>query len=594
MRIGAAGRASLSMNPLFVNVIHRVDPAPARLESLRFQQDSAHRHGLRTTVLLTYGALIDPTSIAYAREQRDRHGDELGLHLHELMVPEFRQRFRTDEKAFWLLPRQTQRDVLDLLIARFTEAFGAAPSAVGSYILDADTLNDLRERHPSVKAAIVNCFEEGVRMYQGNNQEWYLFSDGGPWGAYHPSKACHLVPARDTEEWCGIVGLPHLNRDMVLSLTSRDDLFSSHPANLIRACANEGDRCDYVLHFIDQWIEQGRHNSHGYYSLFVSPPWITAGHPFVDDPQDARRLYDESLAYLRDRQDAGQVRCVTMTEFARWFAGNVKPGESTVNLSRDLMCDAGREMFWYVDHAFRVAIDLNLGGAICDLRPYDGRIDRNLGPETPSLWNGNYPFLISTALRGGYRTGPIHSCEVHHAGRSVSLAEARSRGAIERAPDGTAVLQIEPVTVEVAGLRVTVASTYRFPGDGTIAIERRVVSLSDPTATVELREYHRGCWGTTEYPEDLRGLTLRTRDATADVQELSYAYASRRIATTTPAEVSAGIPPLGCQVALQPVNGAERGEALEGHMFRPFYTLALARCVTAGQSFITRLQFRPL
>src|SRR5690606_15329143 len=151
----------------------------------------------------------------------------------------------------------------------------------------------------------------------------------------------------------------------------------------------------------------------------------------------------------------------------------------------------------------RVAIDLNAGGAICDLRPYGGRIDRNMGPDTPALWNGNYPFLISSGLRGGYQSGPTHTCELRYNGRSVLVSEARTRGTVTRDSDGIATLQVEAVTLDVGGLHVTLRSAYRFCGDGRIEIEREVTTLSDPEAQVEVRELHRGCWGTTEYPEDL-------------------------------------------------------------------------------------------
>jgi len=579
---------------MFVNVIHRADPGSDRLEALRFQQAEAHRNGIRTTILLTYGAFFDPAVLAFVQQQHDGYGDEIGLHLHELMCADYKERFQTDEKAFYLLPTEVKRGVLDFLFARFEETFGQPPSAIGSYILDAATLGYLRDRHSSVEVAIVSCFEEGVKMFQGNNQEWYLFSDGGPWGPYYPSKDSHLCPASDEADSVGILGLPHLNRDMVLSLTSRDDLFASHPLNLVRAKANLGARCDYLLHFIDQWIAQLAYNSSGYYSLFVSPPWITPGHPFVENLDEGRQLYAESLAYLQDRTQAGLVRCVTMTEFARWFAANVGRNQPAVNLSRDLLCGSNRQVFWYADTHLRVAIDLNAGGAICDLRPYVGRVDRNLGPDSPNLWNGNYPFLISSAHRGGYRTGPTHTCELRYGGQSVLVSEIRTSGQVHRSADNTIALIVAPVVLTIGNLRVTIASSYCFHPNSSIDIERHVTELSEPAAMVELRELHRGCWGTTEYAEDLRGLVLRAQNATGTASALTYAYRSRRLTVPCPTLLTAEIPPLRCRVELIAQNDAEIGEAIEGYMFRPFYTLALTKSVRAGQCLRSRLRFSPL
>lgn len=581
------------MKQMLLNVIHRADRGAARLESLRFQQDEAHRNGLKTTILVTYGALFEAEVCDYVLRQAKEHGDEIGIHLHELVCDDYRQRFQTEEKAIYLLPRATREGVIRFLFGKFREVFGFMPSAIGSYILDAATLRFLRAEFPQVGTAIINCFEEGVKMYHGNNRQWHLFSDGGPWGLYYPSQQCHLAPARGAEDAVGIVGLPHLNRDMVLSLTSRDDLFASHPANLIRAMANDGARCDYVLHFIDQWIDQLAYNDHVYYSLFVSPPWLTAGHPFATKPEESRQLYAESLAYLAHRKREGVVRDQTMSETGSWYRANVPPNRPEVNLSKDILCGSCRQMFWYVDAFWRVAVDLNAGGTICDLRPLAGQLDRNMGPDTPNLWNGNYPYLISSEHRGGVKSGPMQSCEVRCRGRIAWFSDRRVEGQARREADGSFVLTTEPTTLALGDVSIVVASEFRFFAGGRVQISRRLLESSDPSAEIEFAEVHRGCWGTTEYPEDMRGVRVAAVAAGRE-EALTYAYEARSLRVQNPERVLAELPQVRTRIALEPAGPVRDGEAKEGFMFQPFYTLGLRGVVAPGGALQTVLTIQSL
>ncbi len=576
------------MRQMLLNVIHRADRGAARLEVLRYQQAEAHRHGLRTTILVTYGALFEPEVCEYVARESAEHGVEVGIHLHELVCDDYRVRFGTEEKAIYLLPSATRFAVIRFLIERFQTVFGCPPQSLGSYILDAATLRFLRAEFPYLRTAIVSCFEEGLKMYHGNNRQWHLFSEGGPWGIFYPSRNCHLSPAVSEDDAVGLVALPHLNRDMVLSLTSRDDLFASHPVNLIRAMANDGDRCDYLLHFIDQWLEQLRYNNHVYYSLFVSPPWLSPGHPFTPDHFAARRLYGESLAYLADRKAAGLVRDQSVSETGEWVRAHIPVNRPEVNLWSDILCGSRRQMFWYVDAYFRLTIDLNAGGTICDLRPLIGQLDRNMGSDTKNLWNGNYPYLISSEHRGGVAAGPRQTAEVRCRGSRVAFTASRTAGRVTRGADGVSELVTDPITLAVGDVTVTAASVFRFPGAGIVEIERRLLTVSDPSATIELAETHRGCWGTTEYPEDMRGLVLSAEDAT-ERRELVYAYEARTLRVEAPHRVEATLPPVHSRIALEPVGGGARGEAVEGFMFQPFYTLTLIGTVAAGQSLRTRL-----
>lgn len=572
------------MNKMFFNVIHRADGGTAELEALQFQQDTSHQLGLKTTILMSYSALQDSRMMEYIKQQLKEYGDELGLHFHSLLCDDYKKRFKTRCRHFYLLPFEMKKKIIDTMMEEFEAYFGFLSQSLGSYVLDAQTLNYIHEKFPQVNAAITNCFEEGIKMFEGCNHGWYLFSDGGPWGAYYPSHANALCPAGEMSESNGIVGLPHLNRDMLLAVNSRDDFFSSHPLNLSRAKINDGDECTYMYRFIDQWIEQARYNGYSYYNIFVSLPWVMPGSPFVETVEIARSLYYKNLAYLKKKTEEGSAVNVTMTEFAKWYKENKKVGPSEAVLWNDILCGTKRQMFWYMDSSMRITIDPYAGGSIVDLRPYAGRLVRNVSPEEENLSNGSYPFIINSENRGG-AGGSIHSAKISARGKTAALYDRRTRGMVEKGEDGKVHFVTQPITFNLGGLSVTIVSKFTFGESGKVLIERKITELSEPNEVVEITEFHTGEWGTTVYPEDLRGMELLACNSSGEVQrQLTYAYSDRVFEVKDPGQMEARIPMVNTRVKLVPETRADFGRIDEGYLFRPFYTLELGKTLKEGES----------
>ncbi|OCT15140.1 hypothetical protein A8709_13610 [Paenibacillus pectinilyticus] len=573
------------MSKMFVNVIHRADRGAAMLEGLRFQQDEAHRAGIRTTILMSYEGLCDPDMIAYVQSQHAL-GDEVGIHFHNMMCEEMLPYAESDEQAIYLHATSSKQKIIDRIFEVFQDQFGFVPTAVGGYILDTEIVLYIKEKYPQVKTAITNCFEEGVKMFEGNNGSWYLFSDGGPWGAFQPSKYHHLAPGRNEQHAIDLVALPHLNRDMVLALTSRDDYFASHPANVMRAKANDGPNSPYMRRFIDQWIEQKNYNGFAYYSVFVSTPWVVPGNIFVDDVNHSRALYIDSLQYLKEKKERGEVDFVTMTEFAEVYKELVPVGTPEVNLWKDILCGTKRQTYWYVDAYFRAAIDLNIGGVICDFRPYVGEVAGDMGPDTDILWDGNYPYVIAREHRG--HSG--HRCRIQYGELSASIEGVRAKGRVAKSPEGKQQLIVEPIRVQVGELEVTLESIFTFVGEGRIGIERRVLELSVPNASITISEVFDGCYGTTDYPENMRGIELTAASSVTDeVSTLPYTYRSKEVSVEAPSFVAATIPQISTRISLIPFDSADRGSIKEGVLFKPYFKLMLEQQVQQGGAMRTWL-----
>lgn len=585
------------MGLLHINVLHRMNMTDCNddtFKALIFQQDAAHKAGIKTTLLIGVSSLYSAECLKYALQQNEQFGDELGLNLHGLTECGLGERFGIRDEMVYLMPHDRKVKLLSFVLDLFKEKVGYFPKSIASYVLDARTLNWLHEHYPSVKAAITNCFEEGVKMFYGNQNQWYLFSDGGPWGAYYPSKANSLVEAKNSEEYCGIIGLPHLNRDMLMALTSRDDLFSSHAHNVMRAKAYDLDNMEmpYMERFVDQWVEQLKYNDYIYYNVFVGAIWLT-DHSMLDEPAEfSKKLYEDSMMYLGKKIDESIAQASTMSEFAEWMENNVPIGTPEVNRWHDIICGSKREIYWYIDPYFRVTLDANIAGAITDLRPHAGRLERNLGNDTAYLHNMNYPFLISAEQRGGVHDGAIHTFRITVNGETTDLSLKRSSVTAGVDDKGRKTAYFSPTSYTIGDIKITVDSKYTFCGDGLIQVERRIVDCSSDTAEIYLSEYHCGCWGTTTYPEDMRNIKLQLVDAEGNCKALDYEYLGRTERCNNPRKLQAVISELNTKVEMYAISDDIDGSITEGWMFKPFYYLIIGKSMKKGESLKTCIRIQ--
>ncbi len=569
---------------LYCNIIHRTEGNFIR-DSLRFQQDTAHALGFQTTLLTTYRVFFNPEMIAYCKSQRDLYGDELGYFCHPLEGVQYKALTGTDDPV-WLQPFENKKKYFDSAMSLFREAFGDYPKSIAAYYLDAKTLSYLKENYPTIKISIVNCFDEGVHMYTGCLNSWYLFCEGGPWTAYYPSRANSMCPAHSREEAIGIIGVPHLNRDMLMAYTSRDDYYSSHSANMQRGKANDHEKCDYLYDFFDEWIYQAQLNGHGYYNIYAGASWLERG--YEDETAEiSHDLYRQTLAYCKQKQDQGLVKVLTMGEYADWHEENVPVNAHDVVLWKDLLCKSKRQLFWAVNPHYRLAVDPNIGGAIVDLRPYAGRFPKETGPDCLNSWDGSYPFVISNEHRTSF-----HTCEIQAGDAKTTLLEYRTTASVDKLPDGGYRLTLKPITVELGSLEVTVQTVYTVDGSADIRITRKVLSVSEPGTKVILREILKASVGTTQYPEDLRGVELALTDGRGNALEhIPFEYRQRIAASDTAKAALCALPMVRAKLELS--GGFTQMQIEEGRMFDPFFTLKGAAELTEGEELDVCLKIGP-
>lgn len=607
-------RKGRAMKDQFVlNVIHRIELSPEyaekvtgqgkkedisrssltdeSLEIFKLQQAIAHKNGIKTTIQMTYGALFSEEAIAAAKADAAQYGDEIGLTLLGLPCKAFREKYKTKDFCIWMFEKSQKEAVIDDVFGLFFEKFGFYPLSTGSYYMDAESIAYIKKNYPSVKCAVATCWEEGPKAYHTCNNSWYTFMDGGPWAPWIPSKYNTHVPAENAEEDCGLVAIPHLSRDLIACYDGNGSNFGTHPQNVLRGMIYENGQYPYLYNLIDQYRNLTRYNrGQGYNMMFVGPGWMNKAGRWEAPYELLVKSYEDGMAYYGLLQKEGKLIAMTMGEYADHYRATHTYKQSECALWRDILYGSDKEVFWYSDPYMRAAFDMNQGGALFDLRPYAAKQQRPCGIGTAHVQDVSYPFLIQMNYRAGYFThyageGAIKSAKLRYKGAEADLCLTRTRAHFTDTGEGR-VLTLEPVEIELQGLRFSIETVLTFKeGSGEIETKRRLFHFSDPSARVELEEYTTACYGTTEYPEPMEGITLSLSDG----QSLAYAYKCRELQSKNGSFARADVPQVETRLTLTAQN-ADATFLKEGYAFSPMFTLGAKKTLGEGESFSTWLK----
>ena len=524
------------MDKFIVNIIHRPEMVPEysatvtgqgkeedigdkkliteSLDIFKTQQRLAHEAGLKTTIQMTYASLFNDEAVELAKQDHEKYGDEIALSLLGLPCEEFREKYKTKDFCIWMFSMEDKKAIVNDVFEKFHDRFGFYPESTGSYYMDADLTNYIKEKYPMVKCAVATCWEEGPKAYHTCNNSWYTLFDGGPWAPWIPSKQNTHAPAANKEEDSGIVAIPHLSRDLIACYDGNGSNFGTHPQNVLRGMIYDTKTWEYpyLYNLIDQYRDLAKYNNgYSYNMMFVGPGWMNKMGRWEQPYELLLKSYTDGCNYYGKLKKEGKLIDMTMSEFADYFrekkgvnAGNYNEPECAP--WRDILYGSDKQLFWYCDPYMRACVNMDQGGAIVDLRPYVAKLEWPVGIGTKHVQDASYPFLIQEKYRAGYFT--------HYAGegtiRSAKLCPTHSHFS-EEVIDGkkTRILTLDPVDIEFYDVKLTLQTKEYFEeGSSNIKIERNILSMSDPNAEVYLDEYITACYGTTEYPEDMTGITL--------------------------------------------------------------------------------------
>ncbi|MEW6505047.1 MAG: hypothetical protein AB1457_13890 [Chloroflexota bacterium] len=604
------------MAKFYLNIVHRPEMVPEyiqkeaeqgkkedltrrsvlqeSLDIFRTQQQIAHENGLRTTIQMTYASLFNEEAIAIAKEHHHRYGDEIGLTFLGLQCKEFRERFHSKELAIWLFSMEDKRRIVNELFSKFYEVFGFFPTSTGSYYMDAELVNYIKENYPMVKVAVATCWEEGPKAYRNANNSWYTLLDGGPWNPWIPSKYNIHCIASDEDDDIGIVAIPHLSRDLMAVFDGPGSYYGTHPQNILRGMVYENGEIPYFKNLVDQYRALHKYNrGYAYNMMFVGPGWMSKSGRWESDYDLLLKSYQDAMAYYGELKRKGELQDLTMSEFADIYRQEHTYTQPECALWKDILYGSRRQMFWYADPWMRFCLDMNQGGAMVDLRPYAAKLVRPCGVGTKANQDASYPYLVQSLYRAGYFThyageGAVKSCKISLGSEQVDLCTCRTLASFSE--DGqTRILTLEPVTIEFEKVAIKVQSIFRLTeGSGEIEIIRRIIESSDPDAEFILDEYLTGCYGTTEYPEDLSGVQLRLVSPDK-VDSLEYAYQCREAEMEGILRVEALIPQVDTLLTMRADSNAV-GYYREGFSFSPMYTIGIKKSVKLNGELRTWLK----
>ena len=593
------------MDKMILNIIHRPEMVPEYAEKItghgkeedigrealltesldifKLQQDTAHKNGLKTTILMTYASLFNAEAIALAKEHHERYGDEIAMGLLGLPCTEFREKYKTKDFCIWMFSMEDKISIIDDLFEKFHAIFGFYPHSTGSYYMDAELINYIKGAYPSVKCAIATCWEEGPKAYRTCNNSWYTLFDGGPWNPWIPSQQNVHAPAADEAEDAGIVAIPHLSRDLLACYDGNGSNFGTHPQNVLRGMIYQDEEFPYFFNLVDQYRALAQYNNgFSYNMMFVGPGWLNKMGRWEVPFEFSKKSYEDGMAYYGELKKAGKLMDMTMSQFADHFREKKSYTEPECALWRDILYGSSKQLFWYTDPYMRACLNMDQGGALVDLRPYAAKLVWPVGIGTKHVQDASYPFLIQEKYRAGYFThyageGTVKSAKLIYQGEEVDLCLCRTKAKFSEIvhEDGkkTRKLTLEPMEIVFGQLSLILETVISFPeGSGEIMTERRISQMSDPGACVEIQEYMVACYGTTEYPEDMTAITLGVSGAEGE-QAIAYNYKCREAEMNAAASVWATVPPIETKVSMRCDRAEATGFIREGYAFSPMFTL---------------------
>ncbi|WP_029503100.1 hypothetical protein [Lachnoclostridium phytofermentans] len=575
--------------------IARKDLLTESLDIFRFQQETAHKYGLKTTIQMTYASLFNEEAIAIAKEHHEVYGDEIALSLLGLPCKEFRDKYKTKDFCIWMFSMEDKISIVNDVFQKFYDTFGFYPESTGSYYMDADLINYIKKQYPTVRCAVATCFEEGPKAYHTCNNSWYTFMDGGPWNPWIPSKQNTHAPAANEEEDSGIVAIPHLSRDLIACYDGNGSNFGTHPQNVLRGMIYRDDQYPYLFNIIDQYRSLEKYNNgYAYNMMFVGPGWLNKMGRWEAPYELLAKSYDDGMAYYGELKKQGKLTDMTMAEFADYYREKKTYTEPECALWKDILYGSEKQLFWYLDPFMRVCVNMDQGGALVDLRPYAAKLEWRVGIGTKHITDASYPFLIQEKYRAGYFThyageGTIRSAKLVYKGEEVDLCLCRTKAKFSK-EGNTRILTLDPVEIEFYDLTVKLQTRYYFSeGSSEIKIERTILSMSNPEAEVDINEYMVCCYGTTEYSEDMTGITLECIGKN-DKKLIPYEYKCREESLQGASLVAAVVPQIKTKVSLRSDKEMSTGYIKEGYAFSPMFTLGYQTTLKDKEVYATWLK----
>ena len=384
---------------------NQAHPLDYMVEATREQVELFKKHGFSSTVLLMYDAYTEPEFYNYLKSQVEIGAAEVGLwfEIPAQLVKKAGLEWRGRDGYTWdwhndvgFLVGYTREErmlLIDTAMDGFKEIFGYYPQVVGSWHIDAFSLNYLSEKYNIIGSCM--CRDQwGVDGYS----LW-----GGYEPIYYPCKNNVFCPARTAENRITVPVIRMLGADPLYQFDlpyMRDKLNYKEPISgqiTLEPTLMVGEKIISYSGSNENW-------SNWYFNMMVS-----GSTPF----SYAQTAQENGFGWFRiergittqcnllDKYTAdGSIVVEKMSETCRWFAENYKETPCvTVDVKKDWM-EQGRKAVWYYSSHYRSSVLFeNETAWIRELRLFDERYEEPHLFEpcrTKSTFYDNLPLVDGT------------------------------------------------------------------------------------------------------------------------------------------------------------------------------------------------------
>jgi hypothetical protein len=312
-----------SHSPRIVNIINFIRQCEPRIEwitedvlyeTVVEQIKIMKEHRLKGTFLLQYDALMDARYQELLKELPAETFEigawwEIPQPLVEKSGYQWRGRFPWDWHAdvgFATGYTPKERETLtDTYMADFKRIFGYYPKSVGSWFIDAHTLQYMHDRYGIL--ASCNCKDQiGTDGYT----LW-----GGYWNqGYYPSRKNAYMPAQDVENQIPVPIFRMLGSDPIHQYDSGLGTDSQRVISLEPVYERGGGDVDWCQWYFDAFVE-GAAMAYGY---------VQAGQENSFTWKRMAKGYKEQLQILSELLREGKVTVQTLGETGQWFKDEYK------------------------------------------------------------------------------------------------------------------------------------------------------------------------------------------------------------------------------------------------------------------------------
>lgn len=333
-------------SPRIINVINFIRELEPRnfgissqdLYEATYQESQQMKaYGIKGTWLIQYDALID-TKYQQLLKSEIARGSEVGGWW-EITQPhveaaglEWRGRYPWDWHAnvgFSVGYTPAERETLvDIYMERFKEIFGCYPKSVGSWIIDAHSLNYMYEKYGIIASCI--CRD------QVGTDGYTLF--GGYWnGAYYPSKVNAYMPAQTVESQIPVPIFRMLGSDPIYQYDASITGNGQSVFTLETICYGCGDDEKWVKSFFK--------------SVFEDP---CLGFSYTQSGQEnsfswsrIEKGFKVQMQQIENYRKKGMIRIETLAESAEWYKSRYKVTPATSLTTLEDTFDKNHQSIWF-------------------------------------------------------------------------------------------------------------------------------------------------------------------------------------------------------------------------------------------------------